>query len=69
MTWTNNSNFSNLPQMNLNKQAPVLNEQNFKQLISGINDNILNQLVQVAQAQGISAKDIEAGMAYINKIR
>ena len=46
-----------------------LNQVQFKQYVSNIDDNILQQLVQQARQQGISDNDIEAGISFIKQLK
>ncbi len=46
-----------------------INQAQFKQMIPNISDNMLQQLVQAAQMQGISNVDIEAGLNFIKQMR
>lgn len=56
----------------LNQNAPnriPINPNQFRQMAHSITDNMLEQLVRQAQSQGISNKDIEAGLDFILKMR
>lgn len=56
----------------LNQNAPnriPINPNQFQQMAHSITDNMLEQLVRQAQSQGISNKDIEAGLDFILKMR
>lgn len=50
-------------------QVPSLNKEQFKSFLPNINNNMMQQLVQKARAQGISDSDIEAGLNFINTLR
>lgn len=62
-----------MPMMQNRNQKPQqtipLNQIQFKQYISNIDDNVLQQLVQQARQQGISDKDIEAGINFIKQLK
>lgn len=49
-------------------QIPSLNKEQFKSFLPNINNNMMQQLVQKARAQGISDSDIEAGLNFINRL-
>lgn len=46
-----------------------INPQQFKQMVPMLNQNILQQLVQQARAQGISEQDIQEGLNYIQNLK
>jgi len=50
-------------------QIPPINQQQFKQFLPQLNDNMLNQLIQQARNQGMSEKDIQTGLDFINRLR
>lgn len=60
-----------LPIQNQNQQAGMIkvNPQQFRQWLPQLNDNIISQLKQQARSQGISEKDIEEGLKFINSLR
>lgn len=49
-------------------QIPSFNKEQFKSFLPNINNNMMQQLVQKARAQGISDSDIEAGLNFINRL-
>lgn len=49
-------------------QVPSFNKEQFKSFLPNINNNMMQQLVQKARAQGISDSDIEAGLNFINRL-
>lgn len=51
------------------QQTIPLNQAQFKQYVSSIDDNVLQQLVQQARQQGISDNDIEAGINFIKQLK
>lgn len=51
------------------QQIIPLNQTQFKQYVSNIDDNVLQQLVQQARQQGISDNDIEAGINFIKQLK
>lgn len=63
-----NNNANPLSQFQNQAQVPSLNKEQFKSFIPNINNNMMQQLVQKARAQGISDSDIEAGINFINKL-
>lgn len=46
-----------------------LNQNQFKQFLPNIDDNILQQLVQQAKNQGMSDSDIQAGLNFIKQLK
>lgn len=54
--------------INQNNQQPFDPAQ-FQRLIPNLNNNMLQQLVQQARAQGISENKIQEGINYINSLR
>ena len=50
-------------------QVPSFNKEQFKSFLPNINNNMMQQLVQKARAQGISDSDIEAGLNFINRLK
>ena len=46
-----------------------INQAQFKQMVSSVSDNMLQQLVQAARTQGISDADIEAGLIFIKQLK
>ena len=50
-------------------QVPYFNKEQFKSFLPNINNNMMQQLVQKARAQGISDSDIEAGLNFINRLK
>lgn len=46
-----------------------INQPQFKQMVSSVSDNMLQQLVQAARTQGISDADIEAGLIFIKQLK
>lgn len=56
----------NQPQPN---GKPKFNEQQFRQWLPQLNDNMLQQLQNEARRQGISEKDIQEGMNIIANMR
>lgn len=60
-----------LPIQSQSQQAGMIkiNPQQFRQWLPQLNDNIISQLKQQARSQGISEKDIEEGLNFINFLR
>lgn len=50
------------------KNIPI-NQQQFKQFLPMMNENMLNQLITQARQQGISEQDIQNGLNFINSMR
>lgn len=50
------------------KNIPI-NQQQFKQFLLNIDDNILEQLAQQAKNQGMSEADIQAGINFIKNLK
>lgn len=50
------------------KNIPI-NQQQFKQFLPNIDDNILEQLAQQAKNQGMSEADIQAGINFIKNLK
>lgn len=46
-----------------------LNQNQFKQFLPNIDDNMLQQLVQQARNQGMSDSDIQAGLNFIKQLK
>lgn len=65
-----NQSIPQIPQMPkpLQPQLPQFNAQQFTQMATSLNPNMLNILAQLARAQGISEQDINSGMEYIKKL-
>ena len=57
-------NYYNQPQL-----QPQLNQNQFRQMVINLPDNMLTQLVAQAKLSGISNADIESGLQYINSLR
>ena len=53
---------------NMNYNTP-LNKEQFKQFAPNLNDNLLNQLADMARSRGISENDIQAGLNFIKQMR
>ena len=63
-------NMTPIPMMpNKRQQNIPLNQNQFKQFLPNIDDNILQQLVQQAKQQGISDNDIQAGINFIKQLK
>lgn len=61
--------FNQMNPMNNNSQKIPLNQQQFKQYLPNIDNNILQQLAQQARNQGIPDSDIQAGLNFINQLK
>lgn len=65
--------FNTYPQNNfqpmMNNQPPKFNPEQFKQAISQIDENALNNLVQQARYLGMSNEQIQEGLKYIQSMR
>lgn len=54
---------------NTTKSIPPINPDQFCNMIGGLNDNFLNQLVEDARKKGISEADIESGLNFIKSLK
>lgn len=52
-----------------NQMNIPINQQQFKQFIPMMNQNMINQLIAQARQQGISEQDIQNGLNFINSMR
>lgn len=52
-----------------NPQQNGVNPQQFKKILPQINNTMLQQLIEQARQQGISEKDIQDGIKFINSMR
>lgn len=52
-----------------NQPQPQFDQNQFRQMVINLPDNMLAQLVAQARLSGIANKDIEVGLQYINSIR
>lgn len=55
--------------MSPSAQQPRINPQQFNSVAATLDDNSLNQLIAMAKNRGISEKDIQVGLNYINQLR
>ena len=60
--------FPIFPQQQRPQQVGI-NPQQFQQWLPQLNQNMLQQLIAQARQQGISDKDIQAGINFINQLR
>lgn len=54
---------------NFNNMNMSIDRDKFKQILPNLNTNILQQLVQQAKNQGISEKDIQDGINFIQQLK
>lgn len=52
-----------------NQMGNGINPQQLQKWLPQINDNMMQQLIQQARQQGISEKDIQAGLRLIQQLR
>ena len=55
--------------MMTNQMGSGINPQQLQKWLPQINDNMMQQLIQQARQQGISEKDIQAGLRLIQQLR
>ena len=55
--------------MMINQMGNGINPQQLQKWLPQINDNMMQQLIQQARQQGISEKDIQAGLRLIQQLR
>ena len=55
--------------MMTNQMGNGINLQQLQKWLPQINDNMMQQLIQQARQQGISEKDIQAGLRLIQQLR
>lgn len=55
--------------MMTNQTGNGINPQQLQKWLPQINDNMMQQLIQQARQQGISEKDIQAGLRLIQQLR
>ena len=55
--------------MMTNQMGNGINSQQLQKWLPQINDNMMQQLIQQARQQGISEKDIQAGLRLIQQLR
>lgn len=66
----NNKPFSLLKRnFNGGNQIPPINQQQFKQFLPQLNNNMIEQIVAQARQQGISEQDIQNGLNFISQLR
>lgn len=63
------NNFQPTYQPTLNNQPPKFNPEQFKQVVSQIDENTLNNLVQQARYLGMSNEQIQEGLKYIQSMK
>lgn len=63
------NNFQPTYQPTLNNQPPKFNPEQFKQVVSQIDENTLNSLVQQARYLGMSNEQIQEGLKYIQSMK
>lgn len=63
------NNFQPTYQPTLNNQPPRFNPEQFKQVVSQIDENTLNNLVQQARYLGMSNEQIQEGLKYIQSMK
>ena len=63
------NNFQPTYQPILNNQPPRFNPEQFKQVVSQIDENTLNNLVQQARYLGMSNEQIQEGLKYIQSMK
>ena len=63
------NNFQPTYQPVLNNQSPKFNPEQFKQVVSQIDENTLNNLVQQARYLGMSNEQIQEGLKYIQSMK
>lgn len=63
------NNFQSNFQPTLANQPPQFNPDQFKQVVSQIDENTLNNLVQQARYLGMSNEQIQEGLKYIQSMR
>ena len=56
-------------QPTFNNQPPRFNPEQFKQVISQIDENTLNNLIQQARCLGMSNEQIQEGLKYIQSMK
>lgn len=59
----------NQQMLNQRQSQTGINREQFKQWLPQINNNMLQQLVMQARQQGISERDIQAGMNFIQGLQ
>lgn len=52
-----------------NQSQPPIDPEQFKQIVPSLNQTFLNQLVEQAKQKGISQKDIEEGLKFIQNMK
>ena len=66
----NNNPFSLLKKnFNGGNQTPPINQQQFRQFLPQLNNNMIEQIVAQARQQGISEQDIQNGLNFIFQLR
>lgn len=66
----NNNPFSLLKKnFNGGSQTPPINQQQFRQFLPQLNNNMIEQIVAQARQQGISEQDIQNGLNFISQLR
>lgn len=63
------NNFQPTYQPTLNNQPPKFNPEQFKQVVSQIDENTLNNLIQQARFLGMSNEQIQEGLKYIQSMK
>ena len=63
------NNFQPTYQPTLNNQPPRFNPEQFKRVVSQIDENTLNNLVQQARYLGMSNEQIQEGLKYIQSMK
>ena len=57
------------PTPNFQPQPQSIDPNQFRMMVAGLPDNMLNQLVMKAQLAGIKQSDIQSGLSIINQFR